>query len=297
MNRLVVLLFFVGLVLIGACEKEIELDLPNEKRLVLLSNFSPDSLFRVSLSTTLPIGKTGNQFPDYPEDASIQLFENDHYIDDLIFKPGDVFTLPSYVLNFKPKTKNNYSIKATFSDYPAITSSNRIPSAVEIEELRDVEVYSSEVSPGFFFYNVIANLSIEDKADTLQYFHLLGWQKFEENLESISIYTLDDLGVIVLHEDGFLFNSDDLPVNSKSLNIGLRFVYNANIQTKSPIYIELRNVSEDYFRFHESVGEQEFSAENNQSVLSTEAYFIYNNIDGGIGNFSAYSSSLDSLAY
>ncbi len=297
MNRQVLVLLFFVLALAYGCEKKIELDLPEEQRLVLLSNFSPDSLFRVSLATTLPINDdTIVQFPDYPANANIQLFENGSYVDDLTYEPGVGYMLPSYVLNFKPKEKANYSITATVPGYPSVASSNRIPSAVGIEGLEEVFIDEVEYIPDVFDYFVSANLKIEDQTDTLEYFHLLAWQKVDGRLESVFIYPFENLGQEILHEDGFLFNSNDLSSSSKSIEVGFNFTYYSNTE-RSPILIELRNVSEDYYRFHESVGEQEFSALNTQTVLSTEAYFIFNNIEGGIGNFSSYSSATYPLEY
>lgn len=298
MNRQFVgILLFFGLVLTIGCEKEIKLDLPDEQRLVLLSSFSPDSLFRVSLATTLSINETVNQLPDYPDNASIQLFENGNYLEDLNFKAGNGYILPSYSIDFKPKENAHYSIEATVPDYPSVTASNTIPSAVGIEKLESFDVSVEETSPGVFYYSIFANVEIAEKADTLQYFHLLAWRTINERARSISVSPLDNSDNQILHEDGFLFNSDELLAASKSLDIEVVFNYDSNIEAKSPIQIELRNVTEDYYRFHESVGEQEFASGVNQGVLSTEAYFIYNNIEGGIGNFSGYSSVIDSIGY
>jgi hypothetical protein len=301
---------FFGCVLLGfvACEREIELDLPVEQKVVLLSNFSPDSMFRVSLSTSIPINNTTVQAPVYPSDAIVQLYENEAYVGDFDYRSGDTLVLPAYVLNVRPTQGSNYSIRAFTPSFPTVSASNRVPAPVAMEPLmaNDISVMEDNTRPGVFSYQLSTTLAATVSQDTQQYFHVLAWRKIVvvNNGVVISTYKrpLDiSFGVTIsiaeiLHESGYLLDAAVFRAETNGIPIRLSFSYNSNTEMKSPVYVELRHVSVDYYRFHKSVGEQELTA-NEQSLLSTEAYFIHNNIKGGIGNFSGYSAVIDSLDY
>jgi Domain of unknown function (DUF4249) len=309
MSRFAVKLFF-GCVLLGlvACEREIELDLPVEQKLVLLSNFSPDSMFRVSLSASILINNASAQEPEYPADASIQLYENEIYIGDFVYRPGNALLVPAYILGVKPKPGSSYSIRASTPSYPAVSASNIIPPPVAMGPLLadDISVMEDDTRPGVFSYQLFTALAASVSQDTQQYFHVLAWRNMVEVSNGVVISTYKrPLGIsfgvnipltAIQHERGYLLDATAFRAETNGIPIRISFQHNSNTEWKTPVYVELRHVSQDYYRFHKSVGEQELIAPE-QSLLSTEAYFIHNNIKGGIGNFSGYSMVLDSLDY
>jgi hypothetical protein len=246
--------------------------------------------------------------PGYPADASIQLYENEIYVGDFVYNPGAAPVLPAYVLNVKPKPGSSYSIHASNPSYPAVSASNTIPPPIVMEPLsaEDISVMEDKTRPGVFLYQLSTTLAASVSQDTQQYFHVLIWRNIVEVINGVVISTYKrplkiSFGVNIslteiLHEDGYLLDAAAFRGETNGIPIRITFQYNSNKEWKTPVYVELRHVSQDYYLFHKSVGEQELTADK-QSLLSTEAYFIHNNIKGGIGNFSGYSSVLDSLDY
>ena len=57
------------------------------------------------------------------------------------------------------------------------------------------------------------------------------------------------------------------------------------------LFLELRSVTEEYYRYFAGLSRQKQSSDSPFS----EPVIIYDNIDGGLGIFAGYNSSVDSL--
>ncbi|HJW28791.1 MAG TPA: DUF4249 family protein, partial [Saprospiraceae bacterium] len=57
------------------------------------------------------------------------------------------------------------------------------------------------------------------------------------------------------------------------------------------VYVELRTITEAYYKYQSSLARQVIVRQD----PFAEPVFIYNNIDGGYGNFSGFSSSISSF--
>ncbi|MFK7806575.1 MAG: DUF4249 family protein [Saprospiraceae bacterium] len=291
-----VLLFVCSLVFFFSCEEEETLDFSEDKKLVLLSNFSPDSLLRVSLSTTIAINGAFGTTTNYPNDAVVEFFEDGIFKEQLSYHSGNDLIAPFYFSNFNPKIESNYLLQAKVNDFREIESRGKVPPVVNIQSLSltDSTVVEDANILGRLIYNLSVELLLENILDTTQYFHLKAYRFINGKTRACNLSTAEGTGTPLLHESGVLLRSSDF--QQGELNVGIDFIFNENIESKSPIYLELRHTEENYYRFHKSIGEQEaFSA--NQSVFSSEVFFIYNNVENGLGNFSGYSAVLDSLLF
>lgn len=298
-------LLFVG------CEEDIDLKLPPQDKLVVLSNFAPDSLFRLYLSTTVPITGNDNNTIKYPENAKIQLFEDDHFVQDFIFQAGTLNTLPYYFINIKPKTEVVYSISATVTGYPSVKSNNTIPVIIPIEHIELTSSMYREVLqvPGLKEYSVKTELIISKDNSDAEYFHLKAWRNIVNyyvlNSDTIKEYVREELPILIsdefqhadiMHEPGILFEYQTFQEKPGYMAIDFLFFHHPDFEIKAPIYMELRHINRDYFLFHKTVGEQEVS-NLGESILSTQSVLIHNNIEDGVGNFSGYSVSIDSVSW
>ncbi len=301
--------FLVALAFFCSCEKDIELDLQEEQKLVLLSNFSPDSLFQLYLSTTVPVVSSGNNQVGYPDDAVIQLYEEGLYAGDFVYQPGNEESVPRYVLDKIPDARTSYSITVNTPTFTPLSASGFIPQRVGIEEL---EVRSVMVEPGndyFDFVNIVVQLKPAFEKPDPSYFHLLAWRNiiqfqivngdtltrmFRENVASL--LSEDKRHTNLFHESGVLFDNEVFDISPMGLTVFLTTFYDAETELKTPVYVELRHVSEDYYLFHKSVGEQEID-NFRESVLATQPVLIHNNVSGGIGNFSGYNVAVDSVGW
>lgn len=292
----------------SACEKEIQLDLPQQEKLVVFSNFTPDSLFRVYLSTATP-KSNANSFPLFPQNASIQLYENESLLGDCTLQnTPDQNGLPHYTLNAFPKEEASYRLEVSVPNYPSVKAKNTIPKVVAIERL-ERKFLTEEKQPydNESIYFMDASLRFTPQTEEAQYFHLIVYREvvnytvwgtdtikntFRETLE---LFPPKFEHTPLFYEPGFVFQNTAFK-DSRPAIIDLSFQFNhyPDNELKSPIYFELRHVSEDYYLFQKSLEEQDISAFR-QSLLFSEPVLVYNNIEQGIGNFSGYSAAIDSL--
>jgi len=297
-----------------SCEKDIELDFPKQGKLVLLSNFNPDSLFRVHLTTSRPIGESSNPRTEFPSNASIRLLEDGADLGDFIFEESDDpdYLASYYYLNKKPEAGKTYAIQVDVPNYPSIKSEASTPAITFPFERLNATSVSSRASvnfPEFLDYTVKTKLQPSAPINSSAYFHLKAWQNktyfFIDNQDTIEYsfpfeveFSLPNSiqHLRILHEQGILIDQEAFRDNPDGIEISFFFDFDSAFELKTPIYLELRNVSEDYYLFHKSVGEQEYSSLR-ESVLATQSILIHNNIEGGLGNFSGYQVTLDSIRW
>jgi len=296
-----------------ACEREIELDLPEQQKLVILSNFAKDSIFRLQLSTTRAITNSNDQI-SYPEQAVIKLFEDDNYIEDLTFQYANTvnFNGPFYFSTHTAKEESKYTIEAEVTDFPIATAHNTIPSYHPIEQFELIASTSRQApqDPDIIDYQLSANFKIAPTGGEQMYFHMRAFQHidFYSIINNDTIYErfgsfeLDPMisndinHLDLLHESGILLNSTIFEDHPEGIKLDFFLSIFPVLERKSPIVIELRRVSEDYYLFHKTVGEQEVS-NLAESLLATQSVMIHNNIIGGIGYFGGYNIALDSLIW
>jgi len=283
-----------------ACENEFELEIPEQNKLIILSNFNQDSIINLVLG--VPVGDSNGSII-YPNNARIELFENGNYVENLTYVasfPGFVSTYQSSII---PKANSRYKIIATYEDRPEAKAENVIPERAKINFIEPQT--SDTVQHPFFQYVVQSKLNIDPLENGPNYFHLkafLRHQYLEIFLgDTLSYFLNKDIKIEIppsinhldiSHEEGTLVAQVNL-INSLQIPLDFNFGIDPAADDWN-IILEFRNVSESYYLFHESVGKQE-RAGPNSNFLSIPSTLIYNNIENGIGNFSAYNVSIDSL--
>lgn len=197
-------------------------------------------------------------------------------------------------------------------DYPKVKSDDIIPTecVVEKHELQEIVTIQDDPEYNLVVYDIRSKLKIQVEERIPQYFHLRAWR----NISYFDVFNGDTIffqnykedltpsfrtrveHITILHEPGILFDSKVFETKPDGITLNFQIWFSTIGEVRSPLYLEIRNVSEDYYRFHKSVGEQEFSAGRN-SLLYDRNVLIHNNIEGGIGNFGGYNVTLDSLRW
>jgi len=265
---------------------------------------TPDSLIRLSLSNSL--GLPNQDYFDFSSSAEIELTENGKLISDYHFDES-TYETPQYIFNQKPCLGCAYTIKIKDDDFETIEAQTNIPNkdftwSAEIisqdsfnfrDQFEEIKIFE--------FESMISSPLFEE--DEASFFHLKIWkesmrqiyngytveqQRYLEELDFEVVENIQNLNLF--HESGVLFNGKDLKGLTNGLRINFDLHYYLEDELKTPIFIELRVVNEDYFRFHKSLAEQEREDLNSQ-ILSNQDIPIYNNIKNGLGNFSGYLTS------
>lgn len=144
-----------------------------------------------------------------------------------------------------------------------------------------------------------------DQTQTFHYYHLVikkvdwnydgqGGYK-SEGLSNVEITPADSRslkGVTILsHEPGLLLTDALLMENNMNLDLLVKTTgpISRNKERFKELQIELRTVSEEYYKFHKSVALQLSSSQSGFPVL--EPIRTYTNIIGGQGIFASYRST------
>ena len=292
-----ILFLFITTFLVG-CTGTIDLDLPqNEEKIVAFSNFKVGSLIEFQISKSHSIVEANNIV--YLNEANIELYANGNFLEviPLIFdgENGDQPKFKSTTV--RPVSDVEYTIRVDAENLNSIEAKAIAPTKIPLNSLSIDNVNKTQKPASMLIdYDFDLQFDFEDPIDTKNYYHLIashritlqmGMQKvvpglkFEKSVNSPFEY-------ITHFEEGILFTDESF--NGENVILELPSYFSEDeILTIDDVLLELRHVSKDYYQFHKSYSLQKESFE----IIApfSEPVTIFNNIEGGYGNFSGYSSS------
>ena len=114
--------------MIYSCEKIIDIDIPDsERKIVLNSLITPDSLVEIHLSESESILKAGFSM-DIIENATVQLYENNSFAALLLYTSEGCYISS----DFYPREENQYRVEVSVPGKDPVSSSVLIPDPVKI---------------------------------------------------------------------------------------------------------------------------------------------------------------------
>ncbi|MCB0594284.1 MAG: DUF4249 domain-containing protein [Phaeodactylibacter sp.] len=297
------------LLTIFGCEQpsSLRLEKPDPK-LVVVSNFTRDKAVQVFVSKSQSI--LDEETTEYVLDATVEIYEDDVYLETLsLVEPMHAEAeVPYYTTrNLVPKVNTTYTIQVDASCCASATAKSRIPnsidfSSVSISDFTLVESQDTEE----FFVNYRVKMSFEDPGEEKNYYHISLLQQINEysfNEGDTAITDSYHLSLVfnpeengngrVAHINGGLLLEDNMSNDGEVIDfeIPLNIRLKKNEELLGQLFLELRAVTEEYYRYFSDLSLQK---ESSGSPFA-EPVFIYDNIDGGLGVFAGYNSSLDSL--
>ena len=138
------------LLILSGCSKIIEIDLDNNKALVLNSLFNTDSLFAFRISTTASLL---NEYDTLNEKLQFSLFEEDKLIFECVSQTNLIKT------EIKPIQKRKYSVEVKSDNFPPVNASDTIPELVPIDNANMIFPAAVDASGS---YLAEANVSFSD---------------------------------------------------------------------------------------------------------------------------------------
>jgi len=303
--RYILILFSITL-LFYSCDTLVNTDFPEpDKKLVVLSLFSPDSVMKIRLSTVVDLNTP--QKPDsvfnWVNGAICSLYVENSFLEVLQDTGQGIYVSPS---GYHPLTGKHYTIRVFHNNYPSVEATSYVPDSVPIVS---VEKKDSALVESDGFSQMVLNLvkvRINNTLDSMQFMELFLTQASPHN-ESWDTVKYDYLfmkypGVIlrsgVKTFKSILFSSDNLAPGPNLLTVyyitpqiwsdhGL--VFYKNLQT------HLRVVSLDYYYYKlTSIMEDNYDDFWNGTYRPTP---IYSNVKGGYGIFAGYVEAVDSTSY
>ncbi|MEL6356418.1 MAG: DUF4249 domain-containing protein [Bacteroidota bacterium] len=295
------LLIFASLaVTIISCEEPVELDIDiPEAKLVLSSNFFPDELVKVRVSSTINVLSKDIDFPDV-NNARVTLFSAANTIlEELVYVPGDD-SKPGYysTVDFKPSIGTNYEIHVSAPNYPLARAMSSIPPPVSIDDL-DVSNVQVDQDGEYDIYKFGIDLSYDDPAEEGNYYNL----RILQRLNTFFVHPNGDTsrtGYVVIPVIFPAAPSGEWIVAAQYGGILIKdrpFAESLHLELESPIFrdtqllgnltAELRTVSQEYYDFQSSLSEQIITPEGDLAP----PIIIRSNVQNGAGVFAGYASS------
>ncbi len=300
------ILFLLLVIAFCSCEKQRFLNVPFEDaRYVVNGLFASNEPCHIELSKSKNLNDTADAFNI--STATILLFENDIFVEELnYYAPAAGQKFGTYLSTFKSFTKlKKYSISIEV-DGNTITSSDIIPSGSGVAANFLGPALSDTTKQDLNF-----SLNLKQATFEKQYFHLLlqqRWVEYQVNLNDTTFTYNPWLYKIVTPENdptgfipspsqpfslraggnlnGILLDNEQFSNQMKAI----RFATENEQPNSNNSFLEsrviVRSVSASYFDFYYNTSQYH----RTKSIPLTEPVIIHNNITGGIGNFSGFSS-------
>jgi hypothetical protein len=281
-------------VLLTSCAEDVLIDYVNVKpKLIVQSRLSPDTPFAISVTSSLaPDDNSDYLIPEGIEISLVDVTEEHGPVINL-YQENGLFVSP---LTY-PIPGHSYKIFVLANGFPTAEATTGIPEAVELRTGRilDLDIVESEVTADKM--NLTYDLALDFKPHQHRYFHFTFIQTTKINVGTVTEPIMEDHayfmtpqfpnedGYYVHHEAGILIDAV-LTHSTESLRFSFVDYTLGEIEELGNLYIEIRTVTPEYYRYFTSLSRQIISRQD----PFAEPIPVYNNIRDGGGNFSGFSS-------
>jgi hypothetical protein len=286
-----ILILNLGL-LVSGCETTLELPTNNLPKLTIISHLSSNGWEKQRVfvyASQSPLDSSQFVTPANL-DVEVTELETDYSIRLEMTTEGNksYFDFPEDFL----KQGFSYSISAYAPGFESVHSTTSIPTPSTISNL-NVHNVTLEPSIKNEFKSILRyklGFTI-DHFELNRYYHLVFYNRYEgiDTLLLIVDPELSDDQPFLHHYDfGILIDRNDLTPGEPLEFDFLDWVV-ADSELKE-VYVELRTITESYYKYHSSLARQLIIRQD----PFAEPITIFNNIEGGYGNFSGFSPDISS---
>jgi len=289
------------------CAREVIIDLPEEPpKLVAVCHFTSGQNFRVKISLSKPVND-GSAVEFLKKDVDATLSVDGQFWDRL--KPDTTITerITYWESNRfqRAESEVEYSFSVRVPGYPSIQSSGKIPKHAGLEpvvigsgdisvvplgdalsELRiplELRLRSLPAGDHYFAFNLTHETEVYES---------LNPPTIDFTEEGPTNFLTDGRTFSLLHEipePVVLINENYWADNGRSLFLTARIPFDPSQERPRRIFIEWRTLSEPFYRYHLSLSRQ------GSNLPFSDPDAVFNNIEGGYGNFSGYAVSIDTV--
>ncbi|MEI6408076.1 MAG: DUF4249 domain-containing protein [Bacteroidota bacterium] len=298
-RHLLLFIAFGSVLILAGCAREVIIKIPEEApKLVAICHFTAGEPFKVKLSTSEPVYGSGSSV--VPEVADVSISKNGAFLDKLFrtfTQQGELY----WQSRDTAVAGQKYSMAIKVEGYPNIDATGYMPQSVALEPIRiqAADIDTITLNDGRFELRVplslqVKNLPKENRFFAFRLSHEIGAYDFTQEPPEL-LYTItsdstfflaDGRTLSLLHnipEPAVLINENFWNEDRTTLNLIARIPFNPEERVQK-IFVEWRTLSSDFYRYHLSLARQ------GSSVPLSEPDAVYNNINGGYGNFSGYST-------
>ncbi|MFN0216925.1 MAG: DUF4249 family protein [Saprospiraceae bacterium] len=298
------LVFTLGYLLFARCAREVIIDLPEEStKLVAVCHFSEGQNFRAKISLSKPVNDASEPIIlRSMVDATLSI--DGQFWVKLIPDTTETekITYWQSSKNFKAESGVEYAFSVRVPGYPSIQSISKIPEKVELDPILlgpgDISVVP--LSDGQSELRIPLELRLKNIPSKEYFFAFNIVHETEILLDPSSPYTeesrtnflTDGRTFSLLHdipEPVVLINENYWADDRRSLYLVARIPFDPETERPRLIFLEWRTLSEQFYRYHLSLSRQ------SSNLPFSDPDAVFNNINGGYGNFSGYAVSMDTV--
>lgn len=295
-------LFFLsacGLLMFGACERDLALELPEHvPQTVLMAFLQNGRPLEVTVSKTR--GVLSTEPFEYPQDAVVRRFVDGQLVDTLVFG-YNAAGLPRYFTAEPPLPNVPYTLRAQVPGLPEATATAVLPEAVSATLESWDTLRANAVNFGDERYLATVRMAIADAPDVDNYYVLRIGQVLQSYYvvspgdtffypQDTSWLTPESTAPDALPEypgGGLLFADVAIADGLFSATCFMRLSGN-NIMAKG-ILVDFRHVSYAHYLFQRSIYQSNLSSDLS---FFGEPVEVFNNVTGGFGNFSSMQQTV-----
>ena len=239
----------------------------------------------ISLAEKLDTNSLG-----FVDDAVVDLFVDDMYVETLTYTENGEYNSKTVV-----KTLKKYSCKVLMPGFDTITCEQLIPSIPRIINITHINIAGKDEEVTSF---PAIELTFENNLKIDSYYEVQIYKLWDNNsFREAYLKTISDP---ILLNEGLpmaLFSNEIITDSVYTMHInyttGLSVSSNGGPQRTIlfPIKVELRQVTEDYYRFKKQYYLYSNGLEADGVLTSMTNNNLYSNIDNAYGIFAAYSST------
>jgi len=298
------IILFISIALFSSCETVVDFDFDEEPKLVIHSLFSPGDDSANSNNFDVRVFETKSILEDnsleYLKDADVIItpFEQEEQV--LSFLTEDS---PFYRTTSGPEEGKTYELQVSREGNESVFAKSYVPIGTPIENLtfNEVESFPHEIYPITDEYNFNLQFEIQDDIEKNNFYHLIVWRVFEplhsnsrEVHRTVSfneLETANDPSVKIVNTNRAFFGAhiNDATFNGEKKKFNFNMAFSETVSqfpAKVRIEVELRTVSEDYYRYQI---EGSRYTNNGSNTFFNDQTTISNNIENGYGLFAGYS--------
>lgn len=285
------LLGLAGVILLSGCETSIDFPTHVDPKLSVIAQVGPQGWpeeQRIYVFASKALSDSSDFYA--PPGLEVFLTQNSDSTKQLIAEPiegKDYFVLPAGFI----KSGSRYTIRASAPGFETVKGSTFIPSPSTITELsvKTISIEPSELNE--FKKNIRYTLQFKiNHLPENRYYHLVFYNQYlGQNEDEVVDPELSDNQPFIHHYAyGVLMDRSNLQDDQLLVFNFVDFVLNGH--DLKTIVVELRSVSPEYYKYHTSLARQL----NSRDDIFGEPVTLFNNIQGGYGNFSGFARSITS---
>ncbi len=272
---------------------------PFEQQLVAHGFFSQDSAWVVRVSKSVAF--TSPEKPGFIEDATVQIFQGDQ----LVVKPARVDTGTYAATGVQPQPGLAYQMRVSAPGLGSVEGTDILPPPTTVLEVSESVVREPDETSRL--RRTTVEIVVDDPAETDNYYGLLLVQARVSEDRSKGTVTPLPPSIFPFESDNLAFGESEFEFIDTEKTLyreafftdglfdGTQYTFDLDIVYEDPdpaatvvihraFGVAVLSLSEDFFRYWKTAGDQAFSNEN----PFAEPLRVHTNVSGGLGIFGAF---------